>query len=553
VIVLVDQNFPGLLPSAKNKCLAIVRLERGKLDELGDFLSGIFHRDRIPKGTIVLLGSLTHLMLENLSGYATSCVGVSKKLEGFYRKKITVIPFVPPPMGEVCNPQFVSDILDACQWFGNLAKYPLSKTMLNLGVTVLSEGGGEGVPVRSHSDKFVSLPQTLDDHIGHYVLCPGRQDLPMSIQGLSQVKERKFLSDLLTEVNLELLAGLDSDPNLSRDTKKPALFCALRNGEVETCITLGGSHARNLTAAVTSLGLDTYSSTEGGWKISNDSIEAAIPALKEKIAAAPKGTPVVLFCLDNSTYFCSAADGSMTPPVKSTDSANKYHIVGDLVIAPDRWVTMTIEKLNRLTAICTENPCFVLSPMPRYVVSPCCKDKAHVTNYDDADYLSVLMKELARFNNIVRSTLVNARLVDTMELICGGKTTMEKVEQVILSGWPKDPVHPNNHTYAKIALHLLEKLAEPSPGEPSGSLNRGTKRKREESAEARSSKVTSRSSRWREWNQPQNAPWKYSWKRADAHGDRYADQHERGGGGNRPRRGGGYGRLHGRGRARGHY
>jgi len=387
------------------------------------------------------------------------------------------------------------------------------------------------------------------------------------------MKERKFLSELLTEVNSELLAGVDSDPNLSRDMKKPALFCALRNGEVESCIIIGGSHARNLTAAVSNLGLDTYSSTEGGWKISNDSIEEAIPALKEQIAAAPKGTPVVLFCLDNSTYFCSAADGSMIPPVKCSVQDNKFHVVGDLVIAPDRWVTITIEKLNRLTSVCTENPVFVLSPMPRYVVSPCCKEKTHITNYDEADYLTVIMKELARFNNTVRTTLVNARLVDTMELLCAGKITMEKTEQIILSGWPKDPVHPNNHIYAKIALHLLEKLADPSPVADSGILHRGTKRKREEDGEARSSKVTSRSSKWRERNPPlhapQNAPWPYSWTRKDAYGDRHADQHvrgggggprrgndqhERGGGGGRgPWRGGGYGRYRGRGHGRGHY
>ncbi len=41
VIVLADQNFPAVLPSCENKCLAIARLEKGSLDDLVDFAINI--------------------------------------------------------------------------------------------------------------------------------------------------------------------------------------------------------------------------------------------------------------------------------------------------------------------------------------------------------------------------------------------------------------------------------------------------------------------------------------------------------------------------------
>jgi hypothetical protein len=41
VIVIADQNFPGLLPSAEGNCLAIIRLEKGCLPELVDFAINI--------------------------------------------------------------------------------------------------------------------------------------------------------------------------------------------------------------------------------------------------------------------------------------------------------------------------------------------------------------------------------------------------------------------------------------------------------------------------------------------------------------------------------
>jgi hypothetical protein len=58
-----------------------------------------------------------------------------------------------------------------------------------------------------------------------------------------------------------------------------------------------------------------------------------------------------------------------------------------------------------------------------------------------------------------------------MELICGNNYTSEKVENAIISGWSRDPVHPSRHVYAKTALHLLEKTA-PVPEKVSKSADR---------------------------------------------------------------------------------
>ncbi len=44
-------------------------------------------------------------------------------------------------------------------------------------------------------------------------------------------------------------------------------------------------------------------------------------------------------------------------------------------------------------------------------------------------------------------------------MICGNGYSREKAASTISSGWSLDPVHPNKHIYAKMALNLLEKLA----------------------------------------------------------------------------------------------
>jgi hypothetical protein len=61
VVALADHNFPAVLPSATGKCLCIIRMELGTLEELGNLLLSLF--SSLPPGTIILLGSLSQLRL----------------------------------------------------------------------------------------------------------------------------------------------------------------------------------------------------------------------------------------------------------------------------------------------------------------------------------------------------------------------------------------------------------------------------------------------------------------------------------------------------------
>jgi hypothetical protein len=46
-----------------------------------------------------------------------------------------------------------------------------------------------------------------------------------------------------------------------------------------------------------------------------------------------------------------------------------------------------------------------------------------------------------------------------IQLVCGDNSSMEKKVQTMRAGWASDPVHPNGHIYAKMALNLIEKVA----------------------------------------------------------------------------------------------
>jgi hypothetical protein len=96
VIILADQNFPAVLPTASGCCLAIIRIDQGKIKDLVDLLFSI-SPEEFPPGTIFVLGSLTHLQGEGLYGYAAAGVKAGKRIASQFPDAYSVL-FTPPPL-----------------------------------------------------------------------------------------------------------------------------------------------------------------------------------------------------------------------------------------------------------------------------------------------------------------------------------------------------------------------------------------------------------------------------------------------------------------------
>jgi hypothetical protein len=72
LVILSDQNMPAAMPSLDEKCPAIIRVEGALLSELGDIFYSLLRDFTLPEGSILLIGSLSHLMEEGMVGYAKS-------------------------------------------------------------------------------------------------------------------------------------------------------------------------------------------------------------------------------------------------------------------------------------------------------------------------------------------------------------------------------------------------------------------------------------------------------------------------------------------------
>jgi hypothetical protein len=319
--------------------------------------------------------------------------------------------------------------------------------------------GGRLTPLSTHYDKIVYLPSTTEDHAGSYLNSPGRSSIPASLAPWSSLVEKRFVNTLLEDLNKNLLAGRDSEPNLSRSATRPAMYTAMRTGSVESAVFVGSSNAEKLAVAASGLGLDVYKHTKGGWKLTKTNVDKLLPDLHDTLGSVPPDTPVVLFCLDNSCFFGLSEDGSMNPISKCVEGDDGFHVKGALVVAPDRSLKNVLEQQGRIIQACGEHPVFIISPWPRFVRCPCCCENEHVTNFSDPDFLNVILADLTKLRYHIRKVAHPVRVIDGLELICGSGYSRDRAATIINSCWHMDPVHPSKHTYAKMALNLLEKLA----------------------------------------------------------------------------------------------
>jgi hypothetical protein len=131
-------------------------------------------------------------------------------------------------------------------------------------------------------------------------------------------------------------------------------------------------------------------------------------------------------------------------------------------------------QLQRAIAECGDFLVFVITPWARYASQPCCIDTGHVSNFQDLDFLPDLLRDLNKQKFELRKSLAPATVLDGIQLVCGDNSSMEKKVQTMRAGWASDPVHPNGHIYAKMALNLIEKIAGASG--PQAAASGGRKR-----------------------------------------------------------------------------
>jgi hypothetical protein len=121
VIVLSDQAFPPILPAKNKRCVVVVRVEDGLLSEIENSFVDLFAdfcspTGRLPVGSVVLLGSMSHLGARGLDSYAGDIVGCMSSVGAKVGHGVEVVPLCPVPIGGLGRGGLIRDIFDHDSW-----------------------------------------------------------------------------------------------------------------------------------------------------------------------------------------------------------------------------------------------------------------------------------------------------------------------------------------------------------------------------------------------------------------------------------------------------
>jgi hypothetical protein len=109
-----------------------------------------------------------------------------------------------------------------------------------------------------------------------------------------------------------------------------------------------------------------------------------------------------------------------TKSLSARDSAGRYHIKGELVVADKAGIKDVMNKLVPLIQALSGARKLFLTPLSRYWIDPCCGETSHLTNYRMAGYLPKLGATMTALKEYIRDMLYT-RHTSNFRVLCPNK------------------------------------------------------------------------------------------------------------------------------------
>ncbi len=200
VVVLTDQAFPPILPAKENKCVVVIRVEDGYLSEIENSFRDIFAEflrpnGSLPNGSVIMIGSLSHLGTRGLGGYATDLVSCISSLVAMVGAGTEVVPAVPVPISGLGGSGLIRDILDFDAWLHGSAVGPGVRLDNARGafweVVRETEQGKKSV----HGERTLYIPASCRNPRKISFVSPAMAEpLPSRIPPLSEAHEKRIVT-----------------------------------------------------------------------------------------------------------------------------------------------------------------------------------------------------------------------------------------------------------------------------------------------------------------------------------------------------------------------
>ena len=281
-VILSDQHFPAALPADGDlRCPAIIRAEDGTISDLISCFRKTMGKSKMPVGSVIMVGSLSHLARVGLAAYATDLLHALTTLEEEYGNRIRAVHALPIPNADFEDEVAIRALFDIMVWLDSIdkrSKYclpELQKFMLSK----LSEGKGEVNHL--HLTKIpVRLPAGFKTKDLAAFSFGGVEGLVKKIPLYAGQALMEHLSIMLQELNSNFAVNLDEKPDLSGRTPAAVGHNPATKGNI---LVAGSSHASRLASELGKLHENITDLSISGWKLSEANAKSLAEDIGEKL------------------------------------------------------------------------------------------------------------------------------------------------------------------------------------------------------------------------------------------------------------------------------
>ena len=482
-LVLSDQNFCPFVPAKRGeKCPLVVRAEDGMLGDLEGIFKDVFRdyckpKGCLPQGSVILVGSLSHLSLLGITSYVEDLVRVTNSLISLTGPGVSVCPLVTVPLSGISDSTTIAQLANFDSWvisnkMAPSISLPVSRDRL---WEVLCKSASTFVKQGPRGESLY-LPMSLTNARKRRFTAGALEGpFPVTIDPLDAAAELEVVCALTKELNDCYCLSLPTDPLLERHSKSPA-----RDLSEKRLVIVGSSHAGRMSALVsasletTFLKLPHQSQTPNAAEDLADQIE---------LLGLGKDDIIYLDLLSNTAYMGTDAEGNSTEPTKV---GKGWHIPGSLVAAARPRLRKQLDKLSAILRACGEASVICGLPTPRYVSCRCCEDPHHLDNVLESEMAEVHSAVRANSKACLLAAVPSCRIFDPMTTFAC-EEELGELSALVSSGgvsiWKEgDPVHLTETAYGDIAENLTNSIRQGD----SGGLAAEVPRRRLESVVTRS-------------------------------------------------------------------
>jgi hypothetical protein len=273
--------------------------------------------------------------------------------------------------------------------------------------------------------------------------------------------ESSLYTPLIEGLNAIYKWNMDTVITVNRESSTMSKDEPSSNSIEAPIIMVSGNNAGRLGVSLDNIGKPAVDVTSSGWSLTPTNVNI-IKGLLEAECITKPDSPVVIYAMDNSCFMNMSSDGTISPIKKLEDG--KYHVVGDLAITPGILLRLTYAALDEIVKLCGERRIYILTPLPRYILVPCCDDDRHCVNLavkDDISRQGVfdIMDELDLIGKAVSIKFASCTVLNTGDLLARKTGAMRhKVLDAMIAHWMSDPVHGTKAGYSKLAMKLAERV-----------------------------------------------------------------------------------------------